>query len=343
MKTDTKRTRLIADEGGSAMTETALLCFFIYGPILMMVLILGDVTLERQQAQIASAYMAWSPEDVSSDKVKSMFFADADAQAATGSTYVVTAASDTTEDAPAYVASSPTGEDDKNIWVKLQLLAVGEWWSEMQWQVVDGSPRLTPVVHRTMDSDARYLIQNLIVPDSQLDTNFTGLTEGQNIAFNWGNPTERALAVTSLLNHDFSSDGTPPSPLRESRVQLGLWHTSVFFDELDSYKFGDKQYDLDLPRSDGQVGLKLKFESVPEEGGGPSMQVGKVWLFNPECKPSGTDVRVQFYDLAPDLFSYNTGDGVYITMASMLTPASTLGDSPDDQQPFRFVQPGDPR
>jgi len=333
---------LAACESGSALTETALLCFFIYAPVLMMVLILGDVSLERGRAQMAAAYMAWSPDSIPADKLRSNFFPDSDRELGTGSLYSIQSAVDGTSDAPGYFAATPSGDNhDRNIWAKLQLLAVGEWSSGLQWQQVNGQWELVTVVHRSMDSDARWLVQNEVVAQVNLPSDFSGLSEGENIPFAWSGPTTRGVAVTSLLNHRFSAGS--PSPLRESDVELEIWHTSVFFDELDRYSFGEEQYDFDLPEEGGKTGIMLRLGSGGADGDGRSAETGKTWLFNPDAKPSGSQVRANLYDLSPELFSYQLPGGFYITMRDMQLPLSTIGNAPEDQRPFPFVQPGDPR
>lgn len=344
MRTIQQVRKAVGDERGSAMTETALLCFFIYAPILMMTLILGDVTLERQQAQIAAAYLAWTPESVSTDQLRAKFFADSGRELGTRSTYTVEDSTDEEQSAPNYVAQMPQGGGSlENVWQKLVVMAYGEGFSHLQWDTTGPTPQLVSVVDFRADSDAQYLTDNqIVVLPGGRQTRFVGVPEGANVAFNWSPPSQRALAATALLNHEWSLNA--PSPLIEPRADVELWHTSVFFDDLNRYSYAGRTYDFDLPKSgDGKTGIRMK-PGTPVDGekGGRDL-VGRVWLFNPLSKPSAANVREQIYQISPDLFAKQTAGGVYITIRDMVRPLSTAGDTPDAQRPFIFVQPGDPR
>jgi hypothetical protein len=331
-----------AGERGSAMTETALLCFFIYGPILMMVLILGDISLERIQGQMASAYLAWTPESVSSDQLRQGFFSDAGSELGTGTIYTLEDSTDESERAPDYYAGQPTGGGDlRNVWEKLVVMAQGEGWSHLEWDTSGETPQLVSVVEFRTDSDARYLIQNDVVNAPDTPRRYVGLGEDANISYVWPSPSERALVVTALLNQEF--DAGSPSPLLASRTGLSLWHTSVFFDEMNRFEWGRHEMDLGLPRDpSGRTGIYLRLGEAT--GSDAAQKIGKTWLFNPQAKPSGSDARRRLYELAPELFSHALQSGVYVTLRDMESEfPSTVGANVDEQRPFEFVEPGDPR
>ncbi|MDP6439981.1 MAG: hypothetical protein QGH74_10130, partial [Candidatus Brocadiia bacterium] len=59
---------------GAAMTETALLCLFVYAPVLMMVIIWGDMSLDKERAHVAAAYMAFATEPLGDADLVEQFF-----------------------------------------------------------------------------------------------------------------------------------------------------------------------------------------------------------------------------------------------------------------------------
>ncbi|MFW6280026.1 MAG: hypothetical protein ACOC2T_03280 [Planctomycetota bacterium] len=63
----------INNRRGAAMVETALLCFFIYVPVLMMVIVWGDMTLDKQRAHMSAAYRAFKGEEADEDEVRQVF------------------------------------------------------------------------------------------------------------------------------------------------------------------------------------------------------------------------------------------------------------------------------
>ena len=118
---------------GAAMTETALLCFFIYAPIMMMVIVWGDLSLDKEDAHVAAAYMSFAPERIDDAELAQYYFPGASgAPDATMSVRQVGLLNDDNATAPGYTAVGPSAADaEMDIQAKLFAMAVGEMWGSV--------------------------------------------------------------------------------------------------------------------------------------------------------------------------------------------------------------------
>ena len=172
MRQDTGKRQALGPRSrrGAAMTETALLCLFIYAPLLMMVIVWGDMALDKERAHAAASYMAFSPERVDDSTLAAMFFPTATGVSdATLSVRSVAAEADELVEGPLYTL--PRSGSDYNgapppfdLQYKLYSLAVGKVQVTHELQPFpDGTVGFVAQWRRIQDDVSRYLVQNDIV------------------------------------------------------------------------------------------------------------------------------------------------------------------------------------
>ena len=352
-----EKRRLVAvlTEGrrGAAMTETALLCFFLYVPILMMVIVWGDLALDKERAHMASAYMAFWPVSVDDEGLRSQFFPDA--KGSPDATYAVRRVgvlTDRVGPAPRYTAVGPGALDEQmDVQAALFSMAIGEMWSSLEWtRTPAGQWELTPVVHTSRDETARYLIANQIVQAFDVPDEFQGLPGGS-VSVGTGtaaarSPTEYALAVTRILNGDWVSPvgGLSPNSAPLYLSEAGLWtdYRSSFMSELAGYRHGESEYEFDVPTVAGRPAVLMKFGRYEAEPPDSSFRTGYTYLFNPDGVRGAGETRRDLWWLSDELFTFPAQQAA-VAIVDMELPVSTEGDEPQYQFPTRFLEPGDPR
>lgn len=338
---------------GIAMTETALLCFFIYVPVLMMVIVWGDLTLDKESAGPAASYMAFALEGIRHQELVERYFPGARGEEeGTFGRREVGVSRDLASRAPDYTAAGALGDDAlMDIQTKLFSMAIGEMWSSLEWvQGPDGVWMLEPVVRVTRDQVARYLMENEIVETFTVPDVITGAAGGP-IQIVTGtdarsSPTDYALSVTHMLNGDWSHSSSGPRPHTFPRFisEVELWtsYRSAYLGEMGHCRFGEKEYHFDLPQMAGEPGVLMRFGHFEEEPQDDSFKTGYTFLLNPDGLPDGGAIRYNLARLSSRLFTHGEGaDRAGID--GMVTPVGTEGDSPESQYPQRFLQPGDPR
>ncbi|MCK4300801.1 MAG: hypothetical protein KAX80_14765, partial [Planctomycetes bacterium] len=127
--------RLAEGRRGAAMTETALLCFFLYVPILMMVIVWGDLALDKERAQMAGACMAFSPVAMDDEGLRRGFFPGATGEPdATYAIRRVGVLTDRIVPAPRYTTIGPGALDEEmDVQAALFAMAIGEMWGSLEW------------------------------------------------------------------------------------------------------------------------------------------------------------------------------------------------------------------
>jgi len=355
MEDNGKRDAVSSNAGrkGTAMTETALLCFFLYVPILMMVIVWGDLTLDKERAQAAAAYMAFAPASIEDQTLREEFFPGATgAPDATLSRRAAGVLTDRISPPPPYTTVGPNALDpEMDVQAALFSMAIGEISSSLDWvQSPSGGWELTPVVRTWRDETARYLIENEIVAGFELPRELY-VEPGEPAELSTGtsaarSPTEYALTVTRALNGRwarFAGGLTPDSsPLYLSEAGLWTSYRSPYLSELARYSYGEESYRFDVPTVGGQPGVLMKFGRYGQEPLDSTFKTGYTYLFNPNALRPAEDVRRSLRSLSEDLFSFEQSDET-AWMDEMETPVGTWGEMPEEQFPTRFLQPGDPR
>jgi len=344
---------LLKDCRGAAMTETALLCFFLYVPILMMVIVWGDLTLDKERAQIAGAYMAFSPVAMDDEGLRREFFPDATGEPdATYATRRVGVLSDRLAPAPRYTTVGPDAPDEEmDVQAALFSMAIGEMWSSLEWtRTPSGQWELTPVVRTSRDETSRYLVENEIVEAFDIPRELRGEPGGA-LSVGTGtaaarNPTRYALAVARILNGDWVRPlgGLSPNSAPLYLSEAGLWtgYRSSFMSELAGYSYGGAEYEFDVPRVAGRPGVLMKFGRYEQEPPDSSFRTGYTYLFNPDGVRGGQNARRDLLWLSEELFSYSGGEST-VDIGDMEVPVGTEGEAPEYQIPTPFLEPGDPR
>lgn len=334
---------------GAAVTETALLCFFLYVPILMMVLVWGDLTLDRERAQSAAAYMAFDPIAVRERELRQRFFPGATGSPdATRSVRDAGVERDRAIAPPPYTAEGPGAPlERRDVQQMLFAMAMGEISSSLEWvDAPGGGYELRPVVTTSRDEVARYLIRNEIVEDFSLPDRIS-VEPGEEVDLITGtsaarSPTEYARAVRRILNGSWEPMGEDDPPLLLSDIRFWTTYRSPYYDELAEYRYGGRSYRFDVPTIQGRPGLRMEFGTrvtLAEEPGSP-FTTGYTYLFNPGAVRSPERIRGDLRRLSGRLFGFEGQDR---RMDGMETPVGTVGQTPANQYPMPFLRPGDAR
>ncbi len=342
---------------GVAMAETALLCLFLYVPLLMMVIIWGDMTLDKERAHVASSYMAFRLEPVDDDLLVRQFFPTATgAGDATRSVRSVAVEADETEEGPHYTLPSPGGDYAGDplpfdLQYKLYSLAAGEVHVTFELQAMpDGTVQFVGHWRRIEDDVARYLTRNGIVNIGPFPEGPIELPVGEELELETGAGSTQyspyVETLTDVFNGAWNAGGEwaggtmgDAAPTLESRAGLRTRFTSPFLWDLERERFrgaraeGD-YVDLDLPRVGGEPGFEMHFGStglVPDDD---SFKGGYTYLFNPQARPSADELRSDFYELSSRMFEYE-GRRLYEMPAPLSSEAG--------ERHVRYLTPGDPR
>ena len=336
------------------MTETVLLCVFIYAPVLMMVIVWGDMSLDKERAHAAAAYMAFEHDALSDADLVERFFPDATGQSdGKHSVRSVAVEEDAAEDGPVYTL--PTGGDypggeppPHDLQYRLYSLGVGELHViiELVW-LPDGTPAFVTRVEQQEDDVARYLGSNDIVhvggwptePVTQpIDDGDIRIDTGANS----GDYTYYVETLTDIFNGDWDAGAMPAggvmanvSPTLESRAGLSTRFVSPFLAELEHGAFGVHEGpDLDLPRIGGEPGFEMRFGTEESGVADDSFKTGYTYVRNPAATMNLSRLRNDLYELSDHIFDCD-GQRVH----EMPDPLS----SEVGPQHIAFLTPGDPR
>jgi hypothetical protein len=337
------------------MTELALVCLFIYAPVLMMVIVWGDMSLDKERAHAAAAAMAFEHAPMSDGDLVAQFFPTATGAAdGTHSVRTVAVVEDRAEEGPVYALPN-SGQADYaggepplyDLQYKLYSLGVGEVHVtiEMQW-LPDGSPGFVMNVQRIQDDVAHYLTKNQIVRVGGWPTGpIQQPLDGGALQFDTGTSstdyTHYVATLTDVFNGRWDAGGMPAGgvmgnahPMLESRAELRTTFRSPFLSELESGTFGPHEApDLNLPRVQGEPGFEMLFGPGDQVGPDDSFRTGYTFLPNPKAVSDGRYLRDDLYELSDTIFDRN-GRRIH----EMPNPLST--GLPGHQA---FLTPGDPR
>jgi len=334
---------------GAAITETALLCFFLYVPILMMVIVWGDLTLDKERAQSAAAYMAFEQDTVAAGELRDRFFPGATGSPdPTLSRRAVGVNLDRAVEPEPYTTQGPRAQErDRDIQQMLFAMAIGEIHSSLEWaESPSGGMELRPVIHTSRDEVARYLVNNEIVEEFSIPSEIHA-DPGESLEISTGtsaasSPTEYAYATRRVLNGQWGGAlaGREP-PLWLSDVRFWTGYQSPYLAELAGYSYGGRDYRFGGPTMQGQGGLRMEYgtqDRGPRSDG--SFTTGYTYLFNTGGLGSATHPRSEVWGLSPQLFGESDSEA---RLSEMVLPVGTLGDMPEQQVPTPFLQPGDGR
>ncbi|MFW5923873.1 MAG: hypothetical protein ACOCSQ_05780, partial [Planctomycetota bacterium] len=272
----------INNRRGAAMVETALLCFFIYVPVLMMVIVWGDMTLDKQRAHMSAAYRAFKGEETDEDEVRQVFFPGAtgraDATGAVRSMDMDPLNQPHLRRGPEYtLPSNRTGdysssqEPDFDIQYKLYSMALGHVAVTRELQTrPDGSIGVVFEVQQEGNKVSKSLVDEGIVDINldDLEVDSAGGSGGGLEIEMPGDPrnyTDYAVMLKRILNGEWGAMGNALSR-RESVVALNTRFNSPFLTELerestlaDSPEEADYVGGEPLPRVGGQPGFEMQF------------------------------------------------------------------------------------
>jgi len=342
------------------MTETALLCLFIYVPFLMMVIVWGDMTLDKERAHVASSYISFSPQRVSEELLVEEFFPFATGREdATLSVRTVSLEGDEAVEGPVYGLPTPGADyagapPPFDLQYKLYSLAAGEVYVTYELQAMpDGTVDFVARWERRQDEVARYLTRNEIVNVGPQEEGPLYLPVGEELPIETGAPstsyTRYVEVLTDVFNGRWNAQGFwaggfigNAAPTLESRAALSTTFVSPFLGGLER---GDllgwsEGPDLEFPRVGGRPGFEMHFGTGPRVPEDDSFLGGYTYLRNPEAQISAGRVRTDMYELSDAMFSYPAGEGGEdLRLSEMPLPLSTERGEPH----MAFLLPGDPR
>lgn len=337
--------KLTGSRAGAAITETALLCFFLYVPILMMVIVWGDLTLDKERAQSAAAYMAFERGTVEGRELRERFFPGATSSPdPTLSTRAVGVNLDRAVEPEPYTTEGPDAPDRENdVQQMLFSMAIGEIHSSLEWaESPSGGMELRPVIHTSRDEVARYLVNSEIVEEFSIPSEIHA-DPGESLEISTGtsaasSPTEYAYATTRVLNGQWGGGlAARQPPLWLSDVRFWTAYQSPYLAELTAYRYGGRDYQFGRR----MAGLRFEYGTHSrEEQSGGSFTTGYTYLFNTGGVGNAAYPRSEVWGLSPQLFGESDSGA---RMSEMVLPVGTLGDTPQQQLPTPFLHPGDGR
>jgi len=232
---------LASETRGIAMTETALLCFFLYVPVLMMVIIWGDMTLDKTRAHIAAAYVAFSGREPDTSELQNVFFPGADdREDGLGAIRSARVEDSRLTAGPRYeLPHTRTGDysvehpPDYDLQYRLYSMAMGHMWVTPRVDVFGGEVNMRYRIHQTRSSMARYLSANRIVSIGSLPRTIDA-EAGETVEIDTGVDSRAYTAYVEVLTNMLNDGLTGgPMPRGESEVVWSTRLRSPFFRELE--------------------------------------------------------------------------------------------------------------
>jgi hypothetical protein len=336
------------------MIETAFLCLFVYAPVMMMVIIWGDMSLDKERAHVAAAYMAFARQPMTDAELVDQFFPGATGERdATHSVRNVAVLQDETADGPVYTlpqsSDYPGGEPPPHdLQYRLYSLGVGELHVLIEIQFLpDGRPAFVARVEHDDDDVSRYLTQNEIVNVGGWPTDpiVQPIDDGDiriDTDANAGEYTYYVKTLTDLFNGEWNAGAFPAggaignaAPTMESTVALRTRFQSPFLSDLERSDFGVHEGpDLNLPRIGGEPGFEMQFG--PDDSGtdDDSFRTGYTYVRNSAAQLDLVRLRTDLYELSDVIFDR---DGRQIHQM----PQPLSGEAGPEHT--AFLTPGDPR
>jgi hypothetical protein len=356
-----RRASLLGGRRGAAIVETAILCLFLYAPILMMVIIWGDMNLDKERAHAATSYMAFAGRPLDNASLVEQFFPDAMGLSdATLSVRSVAVEADDENEGPFYSLLSGASDyggrpPEFDLQYKLYSLAAGEVHVTYELQAMpDGTVGFVAQINRIEDEVARYLTQkgrysaDPIVNIGPVPGGSFTVPVGEELNIETGGAstvyTPYVETLTDIFNGRWDAGGERvggiignAAPTMESRAGIRTLFKSPFLLELEQPLRGgraDVSESLNLPRVAGEPAFEMHFgatQFVPEDD---SFRGGYTYLRNPMARLDAERLRSDLYELSPRVFNYQ-GHKIY----EMVEPLS----SERGEQDRRFLEPGDAR
>ena len=347
---------------GIAMTETALLCFFLYVPVLMMVIIWGDMTLDKTRAHVAGAYLAFRGSPADEAEMREIFFPGASGFE-DGTRTVRRAEIEfigasrgprfTLPDSPAgdYRRDAPPEHD---LQFRLYSMALGRTWITTHVDSSGDGVDFHYQIHRLRSDMARYLSNERIVNVGRLPDNIPPVRPGETWELDTGTEsrayTGYVEALTAIFNDALTGGRMPRG---ESAAVLRTSFRSPFFRELEM------QYDPRTMRGRAAGGgLPRAFEMQFGPPDAPArtspwrenqeFHTGYAYLRNPDAHPRGDSLLDDIAAVSADAMLQETRDLFRQTVDEVDVHPGAMGRlrahsterGPDHR---RFLEPGDPR
>ncbi len=348
----------VRENGGLAMTETALLCFFLYVPVLMMVIIWGDMTLDKTRAHVAAAYSAFSGTAADTPQIQEVFFPGADGRedglGQRRSAFVedIELSAGPEFRLPETRAGDYSTEHvpEHDLQYRLYSMAMGHMRVTTHTVFDGGEVGLEHQIHQSRSQMARYLSEQGIVRIGSLPSTIRA-DPGEDVDIDTGADSRaytRYVEVLTKMLNDALTGGTMPRG--ESTAVLNTRMRSPFFRELE------REEDLvGGPRDLIGDGLPLFFEmqfGPPDQLLSPwredeSFHTGYAYLRNEPLRGYGGRPLLEnlgnigagaVLTGSREMFS-ETVEGRDINPGNMPVALSE-SQGPDH---IRFQQPGDPR
>ncbi len=357
----TELRKLLRGNGGIAMTETALLCFFLYVPVLMMVIIWGDMTLDKTRAHIASAYIAFSGREPDEEQVRDIFFPGAGAVGDGMNTVreadieLARLTSGPRYELPSYPSGDYSGEPPgHDLQFRLYSMALGRMWITTHVDASGGDVGFEYRVHQLRNEMARYLSRENIVEAGELPDDLPPIRPGETLQWDTGTESRAYSGYVEILTAMFNDALTGGRmPRGEVSAVLRTRFRSPFFRELE------REYDSPRWRG-GVIGgglpgtLDMQFGPRDAEGRRPPWRddddflSGYAYLRNPAAHPDGGSLLDDIAAIGIDgvlpetreMFR-TTVDGQDVNPGAMWRLQSVSSHAGPDHQ--RFLQPRDPR
>jgi len=326
---------------GNALLETALLSIFVYTPLLLMVVVLGEFGLARTGAHVAAMQASWLPEDVPEDEIATYFPGTLG-----GGTPALEFSTSGYRPAPQFTADGPGAEDmTRDLQAMFFAMAIGELHQTMR---MENGVMVAGIIQEG-DSVSQYLKSPRVVDPDDTSSFESGIvkvfeivipesvTAGQEISIigsmDPNNPTDYVVAIQKILNGPLHS-GEPW--MLDAAVGLRYDYESGLLDVLDREPTSGE----DMNQVDDVLTVNLQtIDSAPgeltEAESANGVAPGYV-----RC-PTGRRVSdYLLYDIensAPELFRWRV-DGVDVNL-------SNFGPSPDSISNVgveNFAVPGKP-
>ena len=349
------------DDRGIAMTETALLCFFLYVPVLMMVIIWGDMTVDRTRAHIAGSYIAFRGAAPDETELRDIFFPGAAGQEdGMGAVRLAAVEYAAIDDGPRFqlpptrygnYAGEPPEHD---LQFRLYSMALGRTWITTHVDASGGEAGFIYHVHHLRNDMARYLSGEEIVNVGQLPSELPPVRPGESLELDTGTDSRAYTAYVEALTRMYNDALTGGRlPRGEAAAVLRTRFRSPFFRELE------RRYDRRTLR--GRVageGLPQYFDmqfGPPDAPGRAApwryeddFHTGYAYLRNPDAHPDGDSLLddlsvISTGGILPETRAMfrSTVDGRDVNPGSMWRERALSEEIGPDHS--RYLQPGDPR
>ncbi len=355
-------TKFFKDQNGIAMTETALLCFFLYVPVLMMVIIWGDMTLDKTRAHVAGAYLAFSGREQDSDDIRDVFFPGATGTPqGHGAVRSANIERMDLSEGPTYELPHPRSGDysgdqppDYDLQYRLYSIAQGRFWLTTSFDGSGGGAGFEQTIHQSLNDMARYLRREDIVDAVELPEDGLVVQPGENVSIDTGVDsrayTQYADMLTEMYNTGLSPGGDPPRA--ETTTILRTSFRSPFFRELergyDRTRWRGGTIGGGLPQSfDMYFGPQDEMSPGSQWASDDSFHTGYAYLRVPEARPDGDSLLDILASIElrsfHNMFVVRDNPDINIADLPLAVSESEFALVDGEYEHDIFLTPGDPR